>query len=91
MSRQLTVRCDECGAVKGETNHWLVVAVRYETPRQSNLIPPVEVEMFEGIKSLRCIFITKPSSTYDERFHLIDVCGRQCAIQFVSKKMEELL
>lgn len=30
MSRQLAVKCDECGTTKGETNHWFVVMIDSE-------------------------------------------------------------
>lgn len=31
-----TVKCDECGAIKGESNHWLAIDVRPESISEGN-------------------------------------------------------
>lgn len=69
MSRQLAVKCDECGQVKGETNHWLVCILKLD-----NTIIISNLDNTNGAEALG----------------LHDLCGRQCAIQFVSKAMVAL-
>jgi hypothetical protein len=75
------VKCNVCGALKGETNHWLVAIT----------IPPTEEEPGEV-----CIaFAPIDADTNEEDVELRDgtiehICGHACAVKRFSQWLETL-
>ncbi len=74
MSIQTTITCDNCGTVKGKTNHWYIVSIfkEYEPCLQVQPFNYGTIEDFEG--------------TYE----LSVLCCEACTMKFVSENLSKL-
>lgn len=75
-----TVKCDVCGAVKGETNHWFKMRrIKYE-----------------NINNLSCVLLSSaqnsssPLASGATVRDVLDLCGEACVIKKVSESLKEL-
>ena len=78
MAKIETYRCDVCGAVKKQTNHWF----RLESCETGAL-----VQAFDGLFFMARVFSGQqmpPSPVRTEAFHL---CGQNC----VNRKLAEIM
>ena len=66
--------CDECGAHKRDTNHWLVAVERPDF--EGILFVPAEAAM--------------PPSERDKEFQYRDICGQGCAHTRLSRWLDGL-
>jgi hypothetical protein len=57
-----TVKCDQCGAIKGEGNHWLYV----------------DVENIAGTKHQRPVIIIDIDGDPQDNCERRDLCGQDC-------------
>ena len=73
----LTIKCDQCGTLKGETNHWFKILKLYSSTRGANY--------FE-LSSL-----TK-ADEHSNRNTLVKkvVCGERCMCQQISQMIGDL-
>ncbi len=75
------VKCDICGAIKGDTNHWLVAVI----------IPPGEDAPEEVCIAFAPIAAEVQDEAVDKRDGEIEhICGHACAVKRFSQWLETL-
>jgi len=68
-------KCDECGRIKGESNHWHQIGVIPSTVGG----PWIELGSLAGPHSLK---------EYTEAYRVLDLCGEQCFYKHIGKLLK---
>jgi hypothetical protein len=74
MSRPVQIVCDGCGKVKQDSNHWWIVGYPFR-------------RMGHGVTLV--VASTDDVDLWDDQFNLLDFCGQDCALKFISEQMSK--
>jgi len=72
------VKCDECGRVQGEANHWLKMAVYL---RNSVAL----IVALGSVDENRRLFEEQEDYTIADVIEIHDLCGQGCAVKHIAK------
>jgi len=73
------VRCDECGRIKGESNHWHAMGILWIGDNVS-----IELGELTGPKNLT----DECGRPMDTKYEVHDLCGEQCFYKHIGKLLK---
>lgn len=91
MSQFQAIKCDECGRIKGEVNHWLNMAVHHtfmkgRTPSVENATIVALGQV--GDENSLILGHSMGLAGMVEHNEIHDLCGQECAVKHIAKLLK---
>lgn len=93
MSQFQATKCDECGRIQGEANHWLKMAVHYSFPLSEKNSPrdkmqPELVALGQIEPGNLILGHSAGLAGMMEETTIHDLCGQGCAVKHIAKLLK---